>query len=586
MYINKYDKELIETKNKIWDELSRKEKEVWEHYTAKYTSLEKKHMGFLKYFRAWAFFYPDKFYSLMAKIDGKKFEFDPDQALSMRAMNRYRMDYTAIKSRRAGKSFETIATEILNCIIFPNYWVQYSALTKKNSSKILNEKMVELKNMFPFLEDEIKKHNHQTEDTIIYFHNGSKIYNTTPEASRGTTTTGAIILDERMFTPTKVLEDTIIPTLTPRKNLKDLKPDKNVIPSTKSISSAGYHNSSGHKALKKSYEKMAELGSGVFAIAHNYQVPLIFGSRGLDKRQLTSKKDTMNKVAWDMNYESIFSGGSGESIIPIDQLERAKTISEAEFSSAEDLGKNEFYVLSVDWARSQNAKNDNSVCSVGRVAVNSDNKIQSLSIVNIIPIPNTDSQKEQIRKLKVIDDLFDPRYIIVDAHVMGRNFLDGMAEKHEGDDGSDYLPFFAYNIDEDIPKSVKNYKNHVFSIHGSTDQQHEIALSVMNMFEKNRIRILNSSQVDYSEVDKDRFLTKELPSFMASEFVIETLNVERKLSGKFKDKIGFNQIDSKIKKDIFMTVAYMCYFVENHLKKKRKSGDTKKYLNLVGRGRM
>jgi hypothetical protein len=191
---NKYDKELIEARDKVWDELSRKDREVWEHYTMKYTSLEKKHMGFLKEFRAWAFFYPDKFYSLMAKLDGKKFEFDPDQAISMRAMNRYRMGYTAIKNRRAGKTFETIAVAALNCIIFPNYSVQYSALTKKNSSKILNEKIIELINMFSFLKDEIIKHNHDSEDTLITFANGSKMSNTTPESSRGTTTTGRLYL--------------------------------------------------------------------------------------------------------------------------------------------------------------------------------------------------------------------------------------------------------------------------------------------------------------------------------------------------------------------------------------------------------
>ena len=583
---NKYDKELIEARDKVWDELSRKDREVWEHYTMKYTSLEKKHMGFLKEFRAWAFFYPDKFYSLMAKLDGKKFEFDPDQAISMRAMNRYRMGYTAIKNRRAGKTFETIAVATLNCIIFPNYSVQYSALTKKNSSKILNEKIIELINMFSFLKDEIIKHNHDSEDTLITFANGSKMSNTTPESSRGTTTTGEIILDERMFTPTKVLEDTIIPTLTPRKNLKDLKPDRFIVPSTKSISSAGYYNSSGHHSLKKSYETMANLNSGVFSIAHNHQVPLVFGNRGLSKRQLANKKDTISKIAWDMNYETIFAGGSGNSIISIDQLERAKTISEAEFSRSKDLGKDEFYMLSVDWARSNNSKNDNSVCSVGRVAVNSNNQVQSVSIVNMIPIPNTDTQQQQVLKLKIIDDLFNPRYIVIDAHVMGRNFLDGMAERHLGDDGSDYLPFFAYNINEKIPKDVKNYKQHVFSIHGTTEQQHQIALSVINMFEKNKVRILNGSQVDYSEVDKDKFLTKELPSFMANEFVIEALNIESKTVGKFKNKFTFNQSNSNIKKDIFMTVAYMCYFVENHLEKKRETGNKKKYLGLVGRGKM
>jgi hypothetical protein len=64
------------------------------------------------------------------------------------------------------------------------------------------------------------------------------------------------------------------------------------------------------------------------------------------------------------------------------------------------------------------------------------------------------------------------------------------------------------------------------------------------------------------------------------------LNIESKTVGKFKNKFTFNQSNSNIKKDIFMTVAYMCYFVENHLEKKKETGNKKKYLGLVGRGKM
>jgi hypothetical protein len=563
--------------------MDRIQKEVLELYKNDYQSLELKNIDALEYIRAYAYWYPDRFIKLLNVYHGSNFEFSFDQIISMRAYMRF-PNFFQMASRRTGKSFTIIMCEIIKCIVYPNTWSTYTAMTKENSSQILQEKVTELKNLMPWLEDEIPKKNISSgqENTTIHFPNGSKLYNATPVSSKGLTN-NSILVDEAFFVASDVMNDSLLPTLTPRKSLKTQTQDRFNIPSVAQFSSAGYASSSAHKRFTKAYSEMAKLGNGTFVMASDYKLPLLY-KRGLNKKILENKKETMPSIFWQMNYETKCVGGSGNSVIPMAHLERARTLSAVELSKSESLGKNEQYFMSVDIARSSNADNDNTVCTVGRASLSNSGQTESLGIVNIIPIPNTDSTEKQVMKIKLIESLYEPQAVVVDAHVLGKPFLDELNKSHTDKHGNEYLPWFSMNDDDvEIPNDLVNYKQNIFSIRGSSEQQTDIAKSVIDMFAKNKIRLLIKPQMDYENLSKSDFLSKKMGFYMTEQLINETLNVELKIIGASKQHLTFKRKNGNIKKDIFITVAYMAYYLECILAEesnRNKQVDTSKYLSM------
>lgn len=94
------------------------------------------------------------------------------QRIFLRACARYRYVY-CVAPRAFSKSFVSIFSGILKCIFLPGQKFFIVAPGKAQGSSIAQEKINEIFQKFPFLENEIIKYNKGKDYTTLIFKNGS-----------------------------------------------------------------------------------------------------------------------------------------------------------------------------------------------------------------------------------------------------------------------------------------------------------------------------------------------------------------------------------------------------------------------------
>lgn len=94
------------------------------------------------------------------------------QRIFLRACMRYRYIY-CVAPRAFSKSFVSIMAGILRCIFLPNSKFFICAPGKEQGAKIAIEKINEILEKFPFLENEILKYNKGKDYVTLIFKNGS-----------------------------------------------------------------------------------------------------------------------------------------------------------------------------------------------------------------------------------------------------------------------------------------------------------------------------------------------------------------------------------------------------------------------------
>lgn len=535
-----------------------------------------KYKKFFNEFRQWAYWYPDKFIDLLN--DNDNFILDVDQRLTMRLMIRYR--YFGIQARGTGKTFIAYLVAIVLCMIFPDITVLYIAQTQQASADRLKQKHSEISRMIPFIKNEITHKKQNKEDFSIRLKNGSVLRSgVAGEGQRGDRA-NYLIIDERAFVPTSVINDILEPIISePRKSLKDGKIGMHEFNSMKAISSAGYYGSSAYQTYIDSFEHMANF-DGAVTVATDYKTVVMSNNRGYNKSKAKRSKDTLGKLEWEMNYESNWGGaGSEGGIVDVEDVELSRRVEEAEYKNSKDSE----YVFAYDIARNWNSKKqDDSALVIGKVIRASNGDVGRLVVVNVITVNANENFEKQAKRIKVLDELFNPKVIVIDANIIGLGVMEFLMKETNGEDKI-YPAYNTLNTPEE--PNTDNYVNKLFALQTSRKEtkQSDVVKCFINEFKSRNIDLLIPPIGNVvSAKNKDDFKEKDLPHFETSQMINELLNLQVKYNEK-SDSVSISQHTRGINKDKAMALMYLVFYTFKKLDddKDKKDIDVSKYLRMI-----
>lgn len=199
------------------------------------------------------------------------------QRIFLRACARYRYVY-CVAPRAFSKSFVSIFSGILKCIFLPGQKFFIVAPGKAQGSSIAQEKINEIFQKFPFLENEIIKYNKGKDYTTLIFKNGS-VFDVVAnlDSQRGNRRNGGII-DEVRDQDGDMLNEVVLPLMNvSRRDMQgEIDPTE---PSQQQI----YISSAGNKG-SYAYDKLIELSIQqiiapwtTFCFGCDYRVPMQHG---------------------------------------------------------------------------------------------------------------------------------------------------------------------------------------------------------------------------------------------------------------------------------------------------------------------
>lgn len=501
------------------------------------------------------------------------------QRIFLRACMRYRYIY-CVAPRAFSKSFVSIMAGILRCIFLPNSKFFICAPGKEQGAKIAIEKINEILEKFPFLENEILKYNKGKDYVTLIFKNGS-VFDVVGalDSTRGGRRNGGII-DEVRDHDGDMLSQVVLPLMNVSR--RDMQGE---IDPTEPNQQQIYISSAGNKG-SYAYDKLIELSIQqiiapwtTFCFGCDYRVPM---QHGLLSRQFIEElkiSQTYNEEAFAREYLSIWTGGSEESWIKYDNLSKHRIIVNAE--TKPKLGDNNqvFYYISVDVARI------GVLTSIQVFKVIPKETYFLKKLVNSIALHDMHFSKQAI-EIKKLYHLYRPKEICIDGTGLGVGLLDYMVQDQIGEDGILYEAL-ASNNDEEYKKYAG--EKVIYVLKANSTENSLIHSNCFTQIQNGHVKFLIREQEAKSKLLSTKIgakmhaitrLKKLAPYIETTKLFEEICNLRvKQLSGNTQ----VEQINRKINKDRFSAFEYGLWRIKNFedeyiKKKKRKKTSLSKFL--------
>ncbi len=364
-------------------------------------------------------FYPDLWYDLITPETGG-IRLDLDQRVLLRIMARFPSTY-AVYNRGYSKTMLMVMSKIHRCVFYPNSNVSMTAQTKERAAQNLKEKYDELIRFYPLLKEEIYSVKFSKDMAEIEFHNGSRYNNLANNAQSKGSRRHAGDLDEDNLTDEQTYLDALEPIFNVPRRTGGKRGIVDPMENNGSINfftSAGWRMNSAYFRCRKHLEGMINL-TGDMCIGAGWKLGAFYG-RGESVSSLMNKKSNLSAMAWDMNYESHWSGATDSALISSAKLMACRNLIKPEL-----VGDPNFdYILSVDVARSDNSKNNQTVVSVLKLIRFNNGKIKEIELVNMFVLQGVLDFNAQAIEIKKIKEKFNALIVVVDENGLGRgNFL-------------------------------------------------------------------------------------------------------------------------------------------------------------------
>ena len=235
-----------------------------------------KNMELYEFYISFFTAYPDLFIDLITP-KSSNFKLFPYQRIFLRACMRYRYHYCTAP-RAFAKSFLSILALYLRCIFLPRSKVFICAPGKEQGTKIALEKITEIWDNFPILEDEILSKNFTADTLRLTFKNGSVFDIVAAQnATRGGRRHAGII-DEVRDHDGDDLNAIVLPLMnvnrrTANGSLNNEEPHQAQI----YITSAGAKNSYAYERLKELMLQSIIAPDQAFVWGCDYRIPVMAG---------------------------------------------------------------------------------------------------------------------------------------------------------------------------------------------------------------------------------------------------------------------------------------------------------------------
>jgi len=510
---------------------------------------------------------PDYFIDFIKPPDSK-FKFHYYQRIYLRVMFRYREVFLTA-TRGTSKSFLQILAKYLKCVFLPAQKEFISAPGKEQASKISQQNIEDIWNFFPILKAEVKYVSFAKDYTKLVFQNESKLDIVQIEnSSRGGRKHGGSI--EEIADPSfkeNIFNETILPLMANNRiaMCKEVNPQE-IHKGMLYVTTAGTKQGFGYQKCMETLHKMVDDKSS-FCIGNGYELPCMHDQLDINYIEELQQSDSFNKLGFDREYNSYWTGSSDKSLVHYEDLVSCRTISKSEDKHCGD--KDAEYVLSYDVSRSEGIKNANCSLSVFKI-IPRNNGDYFKYLVNIYSFEGTHF-KEQSMFLKQKVEEFKARILIVDANGLGAGIIDFLVLET-----GDFPPYSVINDDRyDKYKTDKNIPM-LFAIKAQNKEtkNSDMINHFMNIISNHKLNLLVPEAIGLKDVKKriesEALLKMSLPYLFTDILCEEIMNLEYVQSGK---ETRTKRISNKINQDKWSSCIYGLYWIHLEELKNRESNN-------------
>ena len=222
------------------------------------------------------------------------------------------------------------------------------------------------------------------------------------------------------------------------------------------------------------YEKLIELlvnevidPDDYFICGSSYELPVYYGV--LDKKFLDEQRmsSTFDMDSFSREALSLWTGSNSDSWFKASRLIKIRKLLNAERKAKSSSNPKMFYEIGVDVARTGN--NDTSVMVV-KVLPSQDGWTKKVVYTeNLTKM----SFPEQAARIKELNELFNPRDIVIDANTIGTGLLDQLVIPSIGPKGQQYGALYVSN-DPDTYPHPRGVEAKIYNIKANAALNNEI----------------------------------------------------------------------------------------------------------------
>lgn len=510
--------------------------------------------------------YPDKLVDFLTP-NGSNFSLYFYQRVLLRVIFRYPYTYATF-TRAYSKSFLSILALLLRSILYPGIKLFISSGTKKQAAGIAKEKLDELLNMIPALENEIKggasgirKGPDYVE--IDFMNNSNLVIVGVANSTRGGRRHGGLIEEAILVDGTK-LNEVILPLMNVDRRASNGKVDPNENHKAHSfITTAGYKNTFAYKKQIQFLIWQVLLGKG-FVIGGDYNIPVAYGL--LDENFIKELKmdGTYNEMSFSREYGSKWSGSVEGSFYDSDLFDRQRVLERPEKTQDLSADKKVYYVISIDVGR----LNDSSELMVIKCTP----QLNGAATKEVVWLESYEGMhfKEQAQRIKQAYLSFNPRAVVVDANGLGAGLVDYLVDTQIDANTGQKLPSFAVINDDRYDHLKKEDSEEVlYNIKANANSNSDMHVNLATQISSGKLEFLIDERaarktevedgVNVDDLSVSERAKRLKPFILTSLLKGQMMNLIKK--SEDADRISLKRNDTSIKKDKFSALEYGLYYI-------------------------
>ena len=536
--------------------------------------------------------YPDMF------VDFLQTGYDPDvkatfqfyfyQRCFLRAAMRHRKMFACFP-RGYSKSFLSVLTQMIRCVLYPGAKLYSAAGGKSQSAGIVSEKIEEICKMIPAFEREIDRRRGKTiqgKDYCKYvFKNGSYIDNmTASEKSRGKRRQGGIF-EECVSIDRDILQRVLIPIANISRRCADgtKHSEEPLNQSEIYITTAGSKADYAYSKLIQLLVEMILNPQESFIMGGTWRIPVLAGLYDKNLIDNLKRDETYTQVAFDTEYESIWSGTAEDAFFDPETFDRHRVLQKPEYEASGRSNKMAYYIIAVDVGRKG--------CQSAAIVFKVTPQPQGTSIKSVVNIDAWEDEhfESQAIRIKELFYKYHARRLVIDGNGLGIGLIDYMIKPQIVPTTGDILPDFGiYNDEEGYYKKYRSEnceENAIYIMKAHAPENTEAYSATQTALTSGKLKFL---------IDERQAKAKLLNTAAGKNMAPEKRNTYLKpfvMTGILRDEMmnlreeneGVNiilkPVSKKIKKDKFSALAYGLYYIkqEEDARKRKRNRDFTKW---------
>lgn len=311
-----------------------------------------------------------------------------------------------------------------------------------------------------------------------------------------------------------------------------------------------------------------------------YKIPVLM--KLLDKNFVNDLKqdDTFNEIAFQREYESVWSGTSEEAFFSSERFDRNRILKQPENSAVKTRtisATTPYYIIGVDVGR----RSCDTVATVVKAYPQAQGGISSKAVVNMHIITDAHFEDQAIA-LKKIFSLYNARRMVVDANGLGIGLVDYLIKPQFNiETGDYYAPLGVYN---DVAGEYKKYRtqdtidNALYLIRATAPINTVAYTTLQTAINSGKIKFLVDERTAKTKLLGTKVgqgMTPEQRAEYLRPFVLTSVLKEELINLKEENEganIILKRISKMIQKDKVSSLVYALYYIreEEDNKKRRK----------------